>query len=500
MGVTMYDNNQYPNEFGNGLKTNQYQDADEKQNQYSTGSAGGNAYGDASYRSYDFGRNNSDYRNGYGNGSRYGSVPPLNPAAQTEKSEKKGKKGSSKAGSYFRKALICASLGLIFGLCTGVGLYAVEQATAQQRELLASDLGQKAQETETTQGNVETTASNQSGANVINTVSSDVSQVVKQVMPAMVSIGNYYTEQYSYFGQTFSQEGQAAGSGIIVGENDSELLVVTNYHVIQNAEKMTVTFIDNTEAEAQLKGSDASMDLAVLAVPKDSLSEETRAQILIADLGDSEALSLGEPVIAIGNALGYGQSVTDGIISALNREIQLTSTTTGTFIQTNAAINPGNSGGALLNMYGEVVGINSNKIVESTIEGMGYAIPISAAKPIIEELMLKETKTRVSETEVGYIGILQPATVTEEVAQMYDMPIGVFIPQIAQNSPAEAAGLQKGDIITAIGGDTVTTVEELQESMQYHAAGTQVEITIQRNNGDGYQEMKYTVTLGSRTN
>ena len=284
-----------------------------------------------------------------------------------------------------------------------------------------------------------------------------------------------------------------------MGENDTELLVVTNYHVVEKADKLTVTFIDNTVADAQLKGTDASMDLAVLAVPLDSLSQETLAQVVVAELGDSESLQLGEPVIAIGNALGYGQSVTNGIVSALNREIQLSNGSTGTFIQTNAAINPGNSGGALLNLKGEVVGINSNKLGGDVIEGMGYAIPISAAKPIISELMLKETKTKVDSNDVGYIGF-QPATVTPEISQMYGMPQGVYITRIIEGSPAEKAGLAKGDIITAIDGNTVTSYEDLQEEMQYHASGTTIEITIQRNTVDGYQEMKFNVTLSSRSN
>ena len=330
-------------------------------------------------------------------------------------------------------------------------------------------------------------------------VDSDITAVVKQVMPAMVSIGNEFTEEYSYFGQKFQQEAQAAGSGIIVGENDTELLIVTNYHVIENADKLTVTFLDNSQAEAQLKGTNAAMDLAVLAVPLSDIGQETRAQLVIAELGDSDNLQLGEPVIAIGNALGYGQSVTNGIISALDREVELSNGNTGTFIQTNAAINPGNSGGALLNISGQVIGINSNKIGGETIEGMGYAIPISAAKPIISELMQKSTKTKVADSEVGYMGI-QPATVTSEISKMYGMPQGVYITNVLEGTPAAEAGLMSGDIITAIDGSTVTSYEEMQKEMLYHAAGTTIELTVQRMGNNGYQEMTFELTLATRAN
>lgn len=476
--VFMHDNNQYPNEYPNQNKTESNESTPYSNYNFSnTNQSGGNA--DTQYQNY------------------YGSVPPLNEEGKAAKKNRAeaAHKNPGKVGNYMRKAFVCASLGLFFGLCAGVGFYAVSQSVQTEKidntSATTSALPQ-VEETPTT------TAVSESTKEVIQ-VSSDVTGVVKDVMPAMVSIGNQYTEQYSYFGQTFSQEGQSVGSGIIVGENDTELLIVTNYHVIQNAEKLAVTFIDNTVAEAQLKGSNANMDLAVLAVPLDSLSAETRAQIVIAEMGDSNDLTLGEPVIAIGNALGYGQSVTNGIVSALDREIQLSNEISGTFIQTNAAINPGNSGGALLNLSGEVIGINSNKIGGDTIEGMGYAIPISAAKPIITELMLKETKIKVDESEIGYIGI-QPATVTDQIASLYGMPLGVYITQVLDGSPAEEAGLIKGDIITAINDDTINSYEDLQEAMQYHKVGEQITVTVQRTGNEGYQELQFTLTLGNKSN
>ena len=469
---------------------NQYPNQEHSQSDYGS-------YGSASYSNYDFGSREANQGTTYGNVTG-GGIDPRDIKKPTPPP-----KGPSKVASYFRKALLCASLGLFFGLCAGVGFYAVKQVSGDTEKATSAEAAvestvEKSQDNQavgTSTGGQVTQTSQQT----ITMVDTDITRVVESVMPAMVSIGNEYREEYSYFGQTFSQEAESAGSGIIVGENDTELLVVTNYHVVEKADKLTVTFIDNTEADAQLKGTDASMDLAVLAVPLDSLSQETLAQVVVAELGDSESLQLGEPVIAIGNALGYGQSVTNGIVSALNREIQLSNGSTGTFIQTNAAINPGNSGGALLNLKGEVVGINSNKLGGDVIEGMGYAIPISAAKPIISELMLKETKTKVDSNDVGYIGF-QPATVTPEISQMYGMPQGVYITRIIEGSPAEKAGLAKGDIITAIDGNTVTSYEDLQEEMQYHASGTTIEITIQRNTVDGYQEMKFNVTLSSRSN
>lgn len=477
---------------------NQYPNQEQSQNGYGS-------YGSASYSNYDFGSKEANQ------GTTYGSVAggSINGSANynqdrhsvdSHNPEKHKKKEPSKVGAYFRKALLCASLGLFFGLCAGVGFYAVHQVTGDGKEDASGSTA--VQNTVAASGDaevVDTSTGEKIAKQSITVVDSDITKVVEEVMPAMVSIGNEFKEEYSYFGQTFSQDAEAAGSGIVVGKNDTELLVVTNYHVVEKADRLTVTFIDNTEADAQLKGTDASMDLAVLAVPLEELSQETLGKVVIAELGDSESLQLGEPVIAIGNALGYGQSVTNGIVSALNREVQLSNGMTGTFIQTNAAINPGNSGGALLNLKGEVIGINSNKISSNVIEGMGYAIPISAAKPIITELMLKETKTKVDAGDVGYIGF-QPATVTAEISEMYGMPQGVYVTRVIEGSPAEKAGLAKGDIITAIDGSTVTSYEDLQEEMQYHASGSTIEITVQRNSVGGYEEMTLSVTLSSRSN
>lgn len=403
-----------------------------------------------------------------------------------------GKKG----GGYFRKAMLAVSLGLFFGLFAGIGFYAVQQSTG----MLDKDNGQAviSQNTQTDQAGAES----QSGIKLTDTstirvVSSDVTDVVSEVMPAMVSIVNNYTQKATIFGQNYSQELAASGSGIIVAESDTELLIASNYHVVADATTLDVTFIDGTSAQAQIKGTDSDMDLAVIAIPLDSLSEDTKSAIAIATLGDSDSLKMGEPVIAIGNSLGYGQSVTNGIVSALDREIPLDDGTTGTFIQTNAAINPGNSGGALLNVKGEVIGINSNKIGNELVEGMGYAIPISAAKPIIADMMLKQTRNKVAENEAGYLGITLQ-TVTDQFAQMYNLPQGIYVLDVTEDSPAQQAGLLKGDIITSFDGERITSWEDMEETLQYYGAGTTVKLKIKRPENGEYKDMEISLTLGTK--
>ena len=344
-----------------------------------------------------------------------------------------------------------------------------------------------------------TTESTQSAqlATNVTYVESDVSNVVEKVMPAMVSIVNNFTETANVFGQQYTQEEAASGSGIIVGKTDDELLIVSNNHVVESADTLTVTFIDGSEAQAQVKGLDSDMDLAVIAVSLNDLSDDTKNAITVATLGSSDDLKLGEPVIAIGNALGYGQSVTNGIVSALNREITLENGSTGTFIQTNAAINPGNSGGALLNMNGEVIGINSNKIGGTAVEGMGYAIPITSASPIIADLMERQTRNKVAEDEVGYIGIsLQE--VTSQISQMYNMPEGIYVVSVEEGSAAANAGIMKGDIITKFDGSSISSYSDLQKTLQYYAAGDSATITVHRPQNGEYVSVELNLTLGSR--
>ena len=330
------------------------------------------------------------------------------------------------------------------------------------------------------------------------TPETELTRVVDKVMPSIVSVYNDFTEEVqNFYGQTFTRQGESTGSGSIIGKTDTELLIVTNNHVVEGADNLRVLFIDQETCDAEIKGTDPSNDLAVIAVSLDKIKNTTLGQIKVATLGNSDNLKIGEDVIAIGNALGYGQSVTTGIVSANNREIS-DDTITGTFIQTDAAINPGNSGGALVNINGNVIGINSSKIGGDVVEGMGFAIPITRAIPIIGELMNRETLTKVDEAEQGTIGI-SGATVTADVSKAYNMPAGVYVAQILENGGAANSDLQEGDIITAINGQSISTMEELQKMLQYYKAGTEVTLTVQRQNGKGaYEEAQIKVTLGTR--
>ncbi len=405
------------------------------------------------------------------------------------------KKKTGKAGSFFKKALLSISLGLFFGLFAGIGFYAVQQATGMlnQDKPLESEAVTDVISDSTVNSGVQqlTNTSN------VTVVQSNVVDVAEEVMPAMVSIINKYTVTSSFWGQTYTEEAASSGSGIVVGKTDSELLIVSNNHVVEGAETLEVTFIDGAVAEARIKGLDSDMDLAVIAVALDAVSAETMDAITVATLGNSDDLKLGEPVIAIGNALGYGQSVTDGIVSALNREITMDDGSTGTFIQTNAAINPGNSGGALLNVNGEVIGINTSKIGGTAIEGMGYAIPITSASPIIADLMERQTRNKVAEGEMGYMGIsLQE--VTAQIAAMYNWPQGIYVLSVEEGSAAWKAGMMAGDIIVKFDGQKISSYEELQDVLQYFAAGDSTEVTVMRPENGQYVEYDLAITLGER--
>lgn len=334
-------------------------------------------------------------------------------------------------------------------------------------------------------------------------VTSDVSDVVEKVMPSIVSITSMSVEDVqSFFGGVYQQQSTGAGTGIIINQNDSELLIVTNNHVIEGSDELTVTFVDETSVSANIKGADSEYDVAVIAVPIDEISDDTLSAITVATLGDSTTLKVGEPAIAIGNALGYGQSVTTGVISALNRQIDTTDSQTGEtkeskekLIQTDAAINEGNSGGALVNVNGEVVGINSSKSIGTTVEGMGYAIPISDVSDLIQNLMKQETRTKVNESDRGMIGITG-ISVSDAFSEQIDMPAGVYVTEITKGGGAEAAGMTKGCIITAINGTTVDSMDSLQEQLEYYSKGETVSLTIQipQTNGE-YQESTINITL-----
>ena len=328
-------------------------------------------------------------------------------------------------------------------------------------------------------------------------VSTDITEIAKNAMPSVVSITNISIQQVqSFFGGIQEQEIPSAGSGIIISQNDTELLVLTNNHVVEGSDTLTVSFIDEESVAANIKGTDAAKDLAVIAVKLKDIKDSTMEEIKVATLGDSTKLQVGEPAIAIGNALGYGQSVTTGIVSAMKRTMDGFD---GELIQTDAAINPGNSGGALLNAKGEVIGINTAKIAVNEVEGIGYAIPISDASSVITELMNRETRTKVPEGEQGYLGI-QGYDVESDVANMYQMPQGVYIYEALKGGAAAKAGISKGSIITAVNGAGVNGMETLKEQLQYYRPGETVEVTVQipKENGE-YKEEIIEVTLGTNS-
>ena len=319
--------------------------------------------------------------------------------------------------------------------------------------------------------------------------------VAKSVMPTVVSITNVGVQEVeSFFFGRYEHEFESVGSGIIIGKNDDELLIVTNNHVIEGNKTLTVTFIDNSSTEAVVKGADPNVDLAIISVKLKDLGEETSKEIKVATLGKSEEVVVGEPVIAIGNALGYGQSVTSGIISALERELYGFDTH---LLQTDAAINPGNSGGALLNIRGEVIGINTAKLADDAVEGMGYAIPISEVKEIITSLMERETRERVPESQRGKLGI-SCIDVDETAAKYYGMPMGAYISEVVENGAANKAGLMKGSIITAVDDQVVTSSTALVDLLSYYRVGETVEIKVSIPTQYGeYEERLVKVTLAA---
>lgn len=329
----------------------------------------------------------------------------------------------------------------------------------------------------------------------------DVSQVVEEAMPAVVAVASTAVYQMPDFGFGWffgggsqSYEVPSSGSGIIIGENDTELLIVTNNHVVQDTVSLKITFVDDTAVDAVIKGTDTDTDLAVISVPLDQIPQETKEKIAVARLGDSDGLKVGQGVIAIGNALGYGQSVTVGYVSALNREIKTSDGNTRVLLQTDAAINPGNSGGALLNMKGEVIGINAAKYSSTEVEGIGYAIPVSGVQEILDELMNRKTRSEVAEEKRGYLGI-QGTTVDEDAAAAFGMPKGVYVYKILKDGAAADSQLREKDIITKLDGMTVKSMQELQKFLKGYEAGETIELLVQRQEDGQYKEIQIPVTL-----
>ena len=421
--------------------------------------------------------------------------------------------------SFQKKAGATTALAVIFGLVAAVVFQAANFAA--DRFL---NTGKSSVQIKTTDSvDLQETTSDDSTADKVLSDSENgtVAAVAQASMPSVVAITTVSVQEIpSFFGYSSHQYKSAStGSGIIVGDNDDELLIATNNHVVDGATTQSVCFIGddvaNAETEtvnagdngdlnvedavsAKIKGTDADNDLAVVAVKKSDIPEDTLNQIKIAQIGSSDDLAVGQQVVAIGNALGYGQSVTSGWISALNRTISTDDGTNSTgLIQTDAAINPGNSGGALLNMRGELIGINSAKYADSAVEGMGYAIPISKAKPILEELMNRETREKVDSSKKGYLGV-SLASLTTEAIEMYNMPTGAFVRSVEDDSPAQEAGICKGDIIVKFDGQKVSDGDDLLDKLQYYKSGEKIEAVIARATNGEYEENTIELTLGTR--
>lgn len=345
---------------------------------------------------------------------------------------------------------------------------------------------------------VEATDPTPGTANVVPAISTDVSAIVEKAMPSVVAINNTMVQEaYSWYGTSQFYEVPSSGSGIIIGQNETELLIVTNNHVVTDSKELKVNFIDNTSINAAVKGTDSDSDLAVIAVPLADIPAETLSKISVAQMGNSDDLKVGQGVIAIGNALGYGQSVTVGYVSALNREVKTDEQTTRDLLQTDAAINPGNSGGALLNMQGEVIGINAAKYSATGIEGMGYAIPISKAQDIIGELMNKKTRITVAEKDQGYLGI-QGMNVEQAMSDGYGMPTGVYVYKIVEEGAASRSDLREKDIITKVDGQTISSMNALKEMLTYYKGGEKIALSVQTLENGQYVERIVEVTLDKR--
>ena len=388
---------------------------------------------------------------------------------------KKNKNGGR--GKYVAKL---AASAVAFGLIAGLVMQGVTYGFSR------AGIGNGATQLATTK----TTSSSSS------TSSNDLSGVSKNVMPSIVSItGKFKTTSQSWFGQTQSSESEGVGSGIIIGKKDGKILIVTNNHVVADAKSLSVGFVDGKSASATIRGTDSDADLAVVEVDTKNMKSSTLKKIAVITLGDSSKLQTGERAIAIGNALGYGQSVTGGYISALNRQVQLTDKTM-TLIQTDAAINPGNSGGALLNSKGELIGINTVKYSSEDVEGMGYAIPINTARPIINKLIKNEA---TSESEQAYLGV-SGQTIDSSMASQFDMPSGVYVQQVIKSSPAQKAGISAGDVIVSFNGSNVSTMDGLKEKISNLKAGKKVKVVVKRQNQMGtYEKKTLTVTLGKKS-
>lgn len=403
-----------------------------------------------------------------------------NDYQETPKQKRKHKRSMN----LYAKVICCA---ILFGAISGgmvLGSFMIGKNAVKTTANL-----------ETNAAKLSTSSGNKSGSSSSSGDTYTVAQIAEQCKSSVVAITNQSVQEVQTMFGTMQQQSTGSGSGVIIGKNDTELLIATNNHVVSGAESLTVCFNDDKDAvfDAKIKGTDADNDLAVIAIKLSDISDDVLNSISIATLGDSTQMEVGDQVVAIGNALGFGQSVTSGVISALDREVTIDDTT-ATLMQTDAAINPGNSGGALFNMKGEVIGINSAKYASDQVEGMGFAIPMAKAQSIIENLMNQETRDKLT-SDYGFLNITGQ-DVSSDVAEMYSIPEGVYVSGTTDGGAAANAGIQKGDIITKLGNTTITSISQLKEELQYYKAGETVEITLQRNTDNkGYQEQTVKVTL-----
>lgn len=485
---------QYGSTYYGDMRTQEYMQAmAERAKQMSQGTEHyyNNNYQQPNQNAYNYGQNNY-YQNGFQNADAEQPKAKVKKAKKQRVKKAKSTKTPHNKRTFWKKGVAVVASAAVFGGVAGGAFYGIAGNQIKKLDALTNTTTEVAS---TTSAATTQSLSLTSTASVGNGM--DVSTIAENVMPSVVAINiSAIVEQQGMFGYTQQYEAEGSGSGIIIGENDSELLMVTNNHVVSDATTVNVTFADGESYEAQVKSTDSDTDLAIVVVKLSDIKESTMNQIKIATIGDSDSLKVGEQVVAIGNALGYGQSVTTGIVSAKDRT---NSTNTTPLIQTDAAINPGNSGGALLNMKGEVIGINSSKYSDTTVEGMGYAIPITAVQDRLDDLMNRQTREKVDESEKGYLGI-SCATVSSDVSEAYGIPEGVLVTDVASKSAAEKAGIKANYVITKIDGQSISSAEELTEKLNYYAVGETVPITYEYLKDDAYVEKTVDVTLMENPN
>lgn len=404
-----------------------------------------------------------------------------------------------KKNSWARKAAGITAAAVLFGTVAGGVMTGVNYVGARLTGLADITATAPAETEGTTTAQVpETSAASNNGSTTAVSTVTDVSSIAEKAMPSLVAINDTMTvEQNNFFGMPQTYQAQSSGSGIIVGQNDTELLIATNNHVVSGATDMKVTFTDSTQVAAAVKGTDSATDLAIIAVKLSDIPSDTMSKIKVATLGNSDNVKVGQQVIAIGNALGYGQSLTVGYISALDREITDENGIQHTYIQTDAAINPGNSGGALLDLNGNVIGINAAKNASTEVEGMGFAIPISKAQEILNNLMTKKTREAVDESAQGYLGI-QGTNIDANASKEYGMPVGIYVYKIVEGGAAANSDLKEKDIITKFDGQSVTNMEELKQMLTYYEGGSTVSLTVQPLVNGSYVEHEVQITLGTK--